>query len=80
MKLVIDLKSLIVGLILGITIVLTIAATETGDYQCALSYHGGNYLYYALLNTRTGKTQLTSITNGLLVIKTVTLDSSGKGE
>jgi len=83
MKLVIDLKSVIVGLILGIIIVFAIAATGTGDYQCALSNQSGSDDYlYAVLNIRTGKTQLTNINTGTghLVIKTATLDSSGKGE
>jgi hypothetical protein len=81
MKLVIDLKSLVVGLILGTIIVFAIAATGMGDYQCALSSQGGSYLY-AVLDVRTGKTQLTNINTGAghLVIKTTTLDSSGKGE
>lgn len=83
MKLVIDLRSLIVGIILGIIIVLTFAATGVGDYQCALSNQvgKGDYLY-AVLNIRTGKTQLTHINTGAghLVTKNATLDSSGKGD
>jgi len=83
MKLVIDLKSVIVGLILGIIIVFAIAATGTVGYQCTLSNQGGSDDYlYAVLNIRTGETQLTNINTGTghLVIKTATLDISGKGE
>jgi hypothetical protein len=83
MKMVIDLKSLILGLILGAVTIFAIASTGTSDYQCTLSNQGGSDDYlYAVLNIRTGKTQLTNINTGTghLVIKTATLDSSGKGE
>jgi hypothetical protein len=83
MKLVIDLKSVVVGIVLGIIVAFAIAATGIGGYQCTLSNQGGSDDYlYAVLNVRTGETQLTNINTGTghLVIKTATLDTSGKGE
>lgn len=65
-----------------IIMVLTIAATGVCDYQCALSSQRKNDYLHAVLNIRTGKTQLKHINAGAghLVTKTATLDSPGKGD
>ncbi|MHC4322948.1 MAG: hypothetical protein ACYSUX_01600 [Planctomycetota bacterium] len=62
MKLTVDMKSLAVGIIVGIFVVLTLAAGRglEGTYECAFSpmVVNGRCLF-AVLNTRTGSAQIT---------------------
>ena len=62
MKLTVDMKSMAVGIILGIFIVLALAAGggSEGAYECAFSptVVSGRCLF-AVLDTRTGRTQIT---------------------
>jgi len=83
MKTQIDLKSLIVGILFGLILVLILGAGKSRTYQGTITNEVGTQRYlFAVLNTSTGNTRITYLNAGPghLVIKSGILDNSGSAQ
>ena len=78
-----DIKSFIIGIVIGILIVVATAAikSESAFYQSAMCEAEGTCIY-TVLNTRTGETRVIQINpaRGHLVLQKALLSISGEGE
>lgn len=83
MKLQIDLKSLAIGILLGLILVLVLGTGRGGNYQCTIANEVGTQNYmFAVLNTSTGNSRITYFhpTRGDFVILFGELDNLGNAK
>jgi len=84
MKLQIDLKSLVIGILLGLILVLVLGAgtNRTGVYQCTIANEVGTQRHlFVVLNTQTGNTRISCLNTGPghLVLRTGIVSNKGIG-
>jgi len=81
-KLQIDLKSLIIGILLGLILVLVLGTGRGGAYQCTIANEVGTQRHlFVVLNTQTGNTRISCLNTGPghLVLRTGIVSNKGVG-
>ena len=78
----IDLKSLVIGVLLGLILMLILGTGRAGNYQCTITNEVGTQRHiFAVLNTQTGNTRINHLNTGPghLVLRTGVVSNKGIG-